>query len=143
MITIIGAGPAGCYSAYLLAKAGKEVQCTGLVTSSIDEILKLKKELIVNEIDKVKIFSKNNSLELRLKNKNLILDRQKFDNYLADLAIKNGTKIFLNYRFIENKDNLIKIKYNNKSQRILKTDYLVGADGPLSPVAKSNNLFGK
>jgi len=156
MITIIGAGPAGCYSAYLLAKAGKEVQifeehneigkpvqCTGLVTSSIDEILKLKKELIVNEIDKVKIFSKNNSLELRLKNKNLILDRQKFDNYLADLAIKNGTKIFLNYRFIENKDNLIKIKYNNKSQRILKTDYLVGADGPLSQVAKSNNLFGK
>ena len=112
MITVIGAGPAGCYSAYLLAKAGKEVQvfeehseigypiqCTGLVTSSINEILKIKKDAIVNEIDKVRIFSKNECLDLKLKNKNLVLDRKKFDNYVADLAISKGTKIFLNYKF--------------------------------------------
>lgn len=156
MITIIGAGPAGCYSAYLLAKAGKEVQifeehkeigspiqCTGLVTSSIKEILSLKKDVIVNEIDNVRIFSKNDFLELKLKNKNLVLDRKKFDNYLADLSISKGTKIFLNYKFIDSKNNLIKIKFNNKKETILKTGYLIGADGPLSQVAKSNNLFGK
>ncbi len=156
MITIIGAGPAGCYSAYLLAKAGKDtqifeehkeigspIQCTGLVTSSIKEILNLKKEIVVNEINKVRIFSKNNSLELKLENKNLVLDRKKFDNYLADLAIEQGTKIFLNYRFIDNKNDLLKIKFDNKKERILKTDYLIGADGPLSQVAKSNNLFRK
>jgi len=156
MITIIGAGPSGCYTAYLLAKAGKEVQifeehkeigspvhCTGLVTSSINEILKLKKGIIINEIGKVKIFSKNNCLELKLKNKNLVLDRKKFDNYLADLAISKGTKIFLNYKFCDNKNRTIKIKFNNKKESILKTDCLIGADGPLSQVAKSNNLFGK
>ncbi len=156
MITIIGAGPSGCYSAYLLSKAGKDVQifeehkeigkpvqCTGLVTSSINKLLKLKKDVIVNKIDRVKIFSKNNFLELKLKNKNLVLDRKKFDNCLADLAISQGTKIFLNYKFMENKNKLIKIKYNNKNETILKTDYLIGADGPLSQVAKSNNLFGK
>ncbi len=156
MITIIGAGPAGCYTAYLLAKAGKEVQifeehkeiglpiqCAGLVTSSINKILKLKKDIIINEADKVKIFSKNNHLELKLKNKNLILNRKKFDNHLADLAISKGAKIFLNYKFIENKNNIIKIRYNNKNQTTLKTDYLIGADGPLSRVAKNNNLFGK
>ena len=116
MITIIGAGPSGCYTAYLLAKGSKEVQifeehkeigspvqCTGLVTSSIKEILNIKKEMIINEIDKIKIFSKDNSLELKLKNKNFILDRKKFDNYLADLAISKGAKIFLNYKFIKDK----------------------------------------
>jgi len=154
MISIIGAGPSGCYAAYLLAKAGKEVQifeehkeigkpvqCTGLVTSSINDIIKIKKELIINEIDKVKIFSKNNNIELKLKNKNLVLDRKKFDNYLADMAIEQGAKIFLNYKFIDNKNKLIKIKYNNKNETVIKTDYLIGADGPLSQVAKSNNLY--
>ncbi len=156
MISIIGAGSAGCYAAYLLAKAGKEVQifeehkkigkpvqCSGLVTASINKILGLKKSVIVNEIDRVKIFSKNDFLELKLRNKNLVLDREKFDNYLADLAIGKGAKIFLNYRFIDNKNNLVKIRYDNKKQITLKTEYLIGADGPLSQVAKSNNLFGK
>ncbi len=156
MISVIGAGPTGCYTAYLLAKTGKDVhvfeehskigepvQCTGLVTSSINELLKLKKDIIVNEIDKVKIFSKNDALELKLKNKNIILDRKKFDNYLSDLAVSKGAKIFLNYKFIDNKNKLIKIRFNNKQETILKTEHLIGADGPLSQVAKSNNLFGK
>jgi geranylgeranyl reductase family protein len=156
MISIIGAGPAGCYAAYLLAKAGKNVQifeehkkigkpvqCTGLVTASINKILGLKKDVIVNEVDRVKIFSKNDFLELKLKNKNLVLDREKFDNYLADLAVSKGAKIFLNYKFIDNKNNLVKIKYDDKQETVLKTEYLIGADGPLSQVAKSNKLFGE
>ena len=57
MISIIGAGPVGCYLAYLLSKQGKQVQifeedskigrpiqCTGIVTSSINKIIKVKKE---------------------------------------------------------------------------------------------------
>lgn len=155
MITIIGAGAAGCYTAYLLAKAGKEVQifeehkeiglpiqCAGLVTSSINEILKLKKGIIINEIDKVKIFSKNNCLELKLKNKNLVLDRKKFDNYLADLAIKEGVKIFLNYKFLDY-NKKIKLRYKGGNEIFSETDHLIGADGPLSQVAKSNILTKK
>jgi geranylgeranyl reductase family protein len=150
MISIIGAGPAGCYTAYLLSKAGKQVnifeehkkigepvQCTGLVTSSIKNIIKIKNSIIKNKINQVKIFSKNNCLELRLKNKNLILDRKEFDNDLADMAAKQGAKLFLDHKFINNK-----IKHNNKIKP-LKTDYLIGADGPLSQVAKSNNLQTK
>ena len=156
MITIIGAGPAGSYAAYLLAKAGNEVQifeehneigkpiqCTGIVTSSIGDIIKLRKGLIINKINRVRIFSKDRFTELKLKNKNLVLDRKKFDSHIADLAINEGTKIFLNYRFIDNKKNTIKVRYQNKNEITLKTDCLVGADGPLSQVAKSNNLFGK
>ena len=74
MITVVGAGPAGCYAAYRLAQAGKTVQifeehnevgvpvqCTGIVTSSIMNILKLKKECIINEVSRVKIFAPNNN----------------------------------------------------------------------------------
>lgn len=156
MISIIGAGPSGCYAAYLLAKTGREVQifeehkeigkpiqCTGLVTQSIKEHLNLKNSLILNKIEKVRILSKNNSLELKLKNKNIILDRKEFDNYLADQAINQGARIFLNYRFIENKNNLIKLRYDQKKETILKTDHLIGADGPISQVARSNNLNKK
>ena len=155
MISIIGAGPSGCYAAHLLSKAGiktqifeehkelgEPVQCTGLVTSSIKDIIKIKRSAIINKISNVKICSKNNSIELSLKNSNLVLDRKKFDNTLADMAIKSGTKIFLNYRFIGNSKNKISLRYNNK-EAIIKTDYIIGADGPLSQVAKSNNLFGK
>ncbi|MBU1004676.1 MAG: NAD(P)/FAD-dependent oxidoreductase [Nanoarchaeota archaeon] len=156
MISIIGAGPSGCYAAYLLSKAGlktqifedhKEignpVQCTGLVTSSIKDIIKIKNSAIINKINKVRICSKDKTLELNLKNSNLILDRKKFDNDIADMAIKNGTKIFLNYKFIGNKHNSIKLRYNHSKEAIVKTDYIIGADGPLSQVARSNNLFGK
>ncbi len=152
MISVIGAGPSGCYAAYLLAKTGKPVQifeehkeighpiqCTGLVTSSIKDIIDLKQDIIINEIDKVRIFSKHEELELKLKNKNLIIDRKKFDNYLADLAVSKGVKIFLNYKFIDKKNNLLKLKYNNEKETIVKTDHLIGADGPLSKVAGSIN----
>ena len=87
MITIIGAGPVGSYSAYLLAKKGKEVsvfeehkdiglpiQCTGIVTNEIQKIIHLDSETIVNNVTKARIFSNNkNYIELNLKNKNLIL----------------------------------------------------------------------
>ena len=98
MISIVGGGPAGCYSAFLLAKAGKKVniieehkqigspvQCTGIVTSSIKKIIPIKKNAILNKISRAKIFSKNNSVEIKLKNPNLVLDRQKLDQHLAEL----------------------------------------------------------
>lgn len=158
MISIIGAGPAGCYAAYLLAKSGKEVnvfeehskiglpvQCTGIVTDEINNILKLNKGAILNKISRARIFSPNgNFLELKLKNKNIILDRTKFDKYLAEMAEKEGAGVFLNNRFVDYTSKEITIK-NLKNRKIkkIKTDYLIGADGPNSSVAKSAGLFGE
>jgi len=155
--TIIGAGPSGCYAAYLLAKnhdvnmfeehkmIGKPVQCTGIVTSSLEKVLpfKLKDNTIINKINKARIFSPNKRfIELNLKNENLILDREKFDQFLADKAAEKGARIFLNHKFIGyNKDYvIIKDTKNNKIIKI-NNNKLIGADGPLSSVAKSNGLF--
>ncbi len=158
MITIIGAGPAGSYLAYLLAKEGKEViifeehskigrpvQCTGLVTASISKILKLDNSLVKNKIKKIRVYSPNNNfLELNLKNEELVLDREKFDSYLCKKATNAGAKLFLNHKFIDKKNNQLMIKdtENNKIKKI-KTDVMVGADGPLSQVANVSGLFGK
>lgn len=157
MIAIIGAGPVGNYLSYLLSKKkevnvfeehskiGLPVQCTGITTSLLKNIIKLKKDVVVNEIKKGRIYSPNKKfIEIDFKEKNIIVDRYKFDNQIADMAKQNGVKFFLNHKFIGNKNNiaLIKDKKNNTIKKI-KYESLVGADGPLSSVAKSNNMFGR
>jgi len=157
MISIIGAGPAGNYLAYLLAKQGFDVsvfeehervgmpvQCTGITTSYLGKLVELKKDFVVNKVNKARIFAPNNSfIEIKLED-NIILDRARFDQYLMEKAKKAGAKFFLSHRFLGYKDNIIKIQ-NIKANMIkdIRTDYLVGADGSLSDVAKSAGLKGK
>lgn len=155
MISIIGAGPSGSHLAYLLSRykdvhvyeeheeIGKPVQCTGIVTSSIKDHIKLKKEFIVNKINNVLVVapSKENII-FKLKNPNIILNRQLFDMHLAEKAIENGARYHLNTRFLDYSNKTMKLKVKNRS-RIKKTDILVGADGPLSKVAKIADLYRK
>jgi len=158
MVTIIGAGPAGSYSAYLLSKKGLDVgvyeehkeiglpiQCTGIVTSLLKKTIRLDKGSILNEVDKARIFSPNNRfVEVKLKEKNIILDRHRFDNQIADMAKDNGARFFTDHRFIENKKDVafIKDKAEDKIKKV-SFDHLIGADGPLSAVARCNGMFGQ
>jgi flavin-dependent dehydrogenase len=148
MISIIGGGPAGLRTAELLAKEGfnvgvfeqkkkigAPVQCTGIVTSAINEVLEIPNKIIVNRINKIIVHSENSEMRLNLKSPDIILNREKFDCFLAENAEKNGAKIFLENKFIkkENEKIIIKELKTNKIKEI-KTDILVGADGPLSEV---------
>ena len=91
-VTVIGAGPAGGFSAYLLAKAGMDVRvfeehgtigepvaCTGVITADVmAQRLQLPKELIVNRVAKARIFAPNGqSVEIKLKN-DIIIKRAGF-----------------------------------------------------------------
>ena len=154
MISIIGAGPAGSYLAYKLAEKGQEVtvyeehsqigspiQCSGVVTPAIDEIINIKKDVIINRIKKVRFISPDkNSFEVNIKN-DYVYDRGALDRFLAEKAEKAGAEFKLNHRFVEyahsNKDEL-KLKFENTT---INTNTLVGADGPFSKVAKSAGLF--
>ncbi len=153
MISIIGAGPAGSYLAYTLARQnhevnvyeehkdiGKPIQCSGVVTPAVENLLKIKKDIVVNRINKVRFYAPNNKFfETKIKS-DYVFNRAKLDDYIADLAKKAGanfiTKRFLN---MERKDKKIKLKFN---EGFAETDKLVGADGPYSAVAKSSGLFG-
>src|SRR3989338_11189592 len=128
MIPIIGAGPAGSYLAYLLAKKGKEVtlieehekigspvQCTGIVTASIDKFVKLPDDVIANKCSKVIVVSKNSRIEA--KTDEIVMWRNKFDEFLANMAIDAGAKILTNHQFVGfNNKNSIKIKNKNNDK---------------------------
>ncbi|MGV8163155.1 MAG: hypothetical protein ACP5N2_07530 [Candidatus Nanoarchaeia archaeon] len=123
-------------------KLGLPVQCTGILTDDIYNLLDKKEveKITLNKINKTKIFSKHNSVQIELKD-NLIIDNVKFIELLEDKAKKLNVKILTNHKYISNKENIIKIKNIEKNKIItLKDNFLVGADGPLSKVASSNNL---
>ena len=153
MINIIGAGPAGCYAAYLLAKQGKEVnvfeehkevgipvQCTGITTAHLEDLAEIKKDFLVNKVNTARVYSKNNFIDFRLKEENIILDRKMFDQHLAKKTKKAGARIFLNHKFLGKKKEFILIKDIKKNKiKKIKTRILIGADGPLSKVSKLIN----
>lgn len=152
MISIIGAGPAGNYLAYLLAKHGRKVsvyeehdsiglpvQCAGIVTSKIRELIPIRKQFLINKIKKIRVYAPNEKfVDFNLKNDNYIIDRMKFDRYLADKAKEAGAKFFLNHKFISMNKNILKFNKGLKKTRIL-----VGADGPMSKVGKVAGLNKK
>ncbi len=155
MISIIGAGPVGSYLGYILAKngykvdiyeehkeIGRPVQCTGITTSALTQIIRPKPSFVINKIKKTRVYAPNNDfVEFRLK-ENLILDRAKFDQYIADMAEKHGANIYLGYKFLDFKKDELILNYKGKIKR-LRTRLLVGADGPSSQVAKSFEMWGK
>src|SRR4030042_6827028 len=147
MISIIGAGPCGSYTAYLLARAGFEVdvfeehkgigqpvQCTGIVTGVLERLIEVKKEFVANMINTARIYAPNRDfIEIKLKD-NIILDRMKFDAYLAEKAMNAGANFFMNHKFVSLKKRdeniLVRIKDNKKNAvKENKTTVLIGADG--------------
>ncbi len=142
-VSIIGAGPAGNYLAYLLAdkfkvevyeehkEIGKPIQCAGIVTNEFSKIIKPNKEFIINKTEKARVFAPNGSyLEIKVK-PNYIIDRARFDSYLYKKAKQKGVKYNLGEKLSE------------KDIKKLKSDYIIGADGPLSETAKAFNLYKK
>ena len=153
MITIVGAGPAGSYLAYLLAKKGKDaciieehnkvgspVQCTGIVTASIEKFVNLPKEVIANKCSKVVVVSKNKRIEAETEE--IVMWRNKFDEFLANMAVDAGAKLLTGCQFVslEGKNKIkIRDKKNNEIKNI-EAEAVVGADGPSSAVAKAAGL---
>ncbi|MBU0461458.1 MAG: NAD(P)/FAD-dependent oxidoreductase [Nanoarchaeota archaeon] len=151
IVHIIGAGPAGSHTAKLFARAGFSVQvweehsqigypvqCTGIVTSELKNLVRLRPEFTLNRLKKVKVHSTDHSTLIGAND--FVLDRGKFDRYLAKEAEDAGARFNLSYRFIGLKSNelMIEDKKNNKIKKIkfTKEDYLIGADGPQSTISK-------
>jgi digeranylgeranylglycerophospholipid reductase len=153
MISVIGAGPAGCFYASKVKGSdvrlfedhkvvGRPVACTGILTDSVSNIVKVPKDLIVSKIKVFKLVAPNGkSICIGLKKSNLVLDRTKFDNYLLEKAVDSGASVHLGEKFIGYKKDgsAYSIKTNKKTYA---TDMIVGADGPRSAVAKTAGIYG-
>jgi flavin-dependent dehydrogenase len=145
---IVGGGSAGLYLASLIKNAtvieehrdlGKPVQCTGVLTNEIERFLTKQelRKIIINKIHEAEVHSPNNKVRIKLST-NYIIDNVDFIKLLAKKAEKNKAEILTGYKYLS----------NNKSELTtdkitLKANYIIGADGPLSTVAKNNGLFEK
>ena len=166
MITIIGAGAAGNYAAYLLAGKGLDVQvfeandtiglpiaCTGILTSHFDTLVEPKKEFVANEVAEARIYSPNGEFaEVKFSKPNKIFHRNLLDQHVARMAMDAGAKYYLGHVYMgnssgkegEESSRTVKIK-NLRTEEEFETEtkLLIGADGPASRVAKNNGLYGK
>ena len=156
MVAIIGAGPVGNHLAAQLCKQGfsvdvyeehkvigKPIQCTGITTFFLNKLMKPDDSFVINRISRTQVFGPNGkSVEIALP-KNYIVDRTKFDAHLAALAQSNGAKHHSNHKFISSTRQGSQHTLHFANGKTTSTDILVGADGPLSAVAKSNNMYGQ
>ncbi|MBI5393420.1 NAD(P)/FAD-dependent oxidoreductase [Candidatus Woesearchaeota archaeon] len=155
-VAIIGAGPVGSYLGYLLAKnniqttiyeehsqIGAPIQCTGILTPSITELMKLDNEFVVNRMNNAEIFSENQNLRIRIKD--IIVDRTKFDAHIARMAEQAGATIKTAHKFFGIKDGRLLFKKKDDTIETIQTkpDFLIGADGPNSSIAKIINPTAK
>ncbi len=152
MISIVGSGTIGSYAAYLLAKQKQEVtlyeehekvgvpcHCTGIVTSYLQDMIKFPKKLVVNRLKHVKVIAPNGK-SIVIGSKDIVLDRIGFDVFLAEKAVKEGAEIAYGHRFEEIKNNKLIFKKNNETKEI-RSDIIIGADGPDSRIRKY--VYGK
>lgn len=146
MIAIIGAGPAGNYTAYLLAKSGYDatifeehkepglpIQCTGILTQDIYRHVDVPENCIKNRMQKVQVFSPNYSL-FETTSTDIIVNRTLFDNFLLKKALEAGAKIERSAKFLFYENNILTIE-KNKAVHHVPAEILVGADGPNSKVS--------
>jgi flavin-dependent dehydrogenase len=174
-IIIIGASTPGLFAAALLSKAGANVEVyerssaldfaprTLIVTEKISEVLGfVPKEVILNEVRYVELFSKSRATTVELARPDLIIERQKLLILLARMAEEAGAKIYLGRRFLSftssgngngngngngsgNGRKGVNVVFRDSSScmnRQAQADVLIGADGAFSGVARSASHNG-
>ncbi len=150
MVSIIGGGPVGAYTGYLLARAGfnvdlfeehhtigKPVQCTGIVTKHLSKIMKLD-DVLVNKLEKVNVFAPSGKCA-EIKVKEFVIDREEFDKNTVEMAVSEGVRVNLRHKFKGFNDKSVMFHNGKKAEKEL----LIGADGPLSGVGKSAGMVNK
>jgi len=137
---IIGAGPVGSYTARLLKElnpivvenkkeVGVPVQCTGLVSTRLQEISGYPDKLILNKVRGAKLYSKNEESVINARRVMAhIIDRVGFDKWMH-AQCKAETRF--SERFINYHKGLVKT-----SRNLFECDLVINCSGP------KNGLLG-
>ncbi len=159
-ITIIGASTPGLFAAYLLAKAGADVEVfersgaldflprTLIVTGKISDVLGfVPQEAILNEVRYVELFSRSRSARVELSRPDLIVEREKLVVLLARMAEEAGARIILKRRFrtFVSAGEGVVVSFRDLDageDGQARTDVLIGADGAFSAVGRAASHNG-
>jgi digeranylgeranylglycerophospholipid reductase len=152
-VVVVGAGPMGSYAADIISskgwrvalveehrKIGVPVQCAGLVTPRVFEIVD-KRLTVVNSLRGAEIYSPSGR-EIVIDGKEtkaVVLDRASFDREVAKDALFHGATSFLGSTVVnaEKKDRGIELHVQTPDKMLmLNCNILIGADGIRSNVAK-------
>jgi len=111
------------------------MHCTGIVTNHITKIIKPHEDFVINKLEKSVVHAPNGQ-NVEVKTGELVINREKFDRRLIEMALSEGAKLHLNQKY--KGFNQEHITFTNG--KTVKKQVLIGADGPLSNVAKSIGL---
>jgi geranylgeranyl reductase family protein len=151
-VIVIGAGPAGCFTAKQIALSGFKVlileehqeigcpvQCAGLISPRAMELAGVDKNTVLNNLTGLRVYSPLGAL-FNVKSSNelaLAIDRVKFDQELATKAENAGAVLMkgVKVKGIERIAGGFKLTLADRSNTI-STKLLIGADGANSSVSK-------
>jgi flavin-dependent dehydrogenase len=154
-IAIIGGSTAGFFTAYRLAQQGFQVRVfeaaehidpsprTLIVTRYMQSLLgDIGESAVVHKIRRFELFADGRVASISLQSPDMVIDRSKLIQNLAEEAKANGAQVLTNRRFLSLKPNGRNLTFTvscNGDRAVLKesTDIIVGADGVFSKVARS------
>jgi geranylgeranyl reductase family protein len=143
---IVGGGPSGLIVGSVISEKGFETivleehgrvgrpeQCAGLVSSRIGNI---PQRLILNRVETARFYIGGKHFEVSSEKKMLVIDRNGYDNYLAEKAFEKGVEIRVGERVVGLKGGMVFTSRGN----VYSGRILIGADGPNSIIAKLKGL---
>jgi digeranylgeranylglycerophospholipid reductase len=131
-IIVIGGGPIGSYTAFLLAREGldvgifernpvigKDVNCTGIVSGECIGRFNLSEELITGRIDSIKAISPSGN-SFRYQSESplaYVVNRSQFDRGINMMAVKEGATVYLgaSVEHINISDNAFSIRVKTEN----------------------------
>jgi flavin-dependent dehydrogenase len=157
-VAIVGGSAAGLFTAYLLARAGREAQVfegqenfdgaprSLIVTHRMREVLGgLGEKAVVNEIRRFELFTDGRVAKIELRRPDLIIERNLLIRELAAAARAAGASIEFGQKFLSlDQDNhaltLTMERSKGGDADSAKFRTVIGADGAVSRVAKAAGL---
>ena len=149
-VTIVGGGPAGAFTARLLASSGRDVtlleehhnagepvHCAGVISPSLLETYGVRPKLLGTVTSADVVLPDGSAIHTSKRMPYaLIIDRMDFDQKLVDRAVTAGTtvKYGVHYKAHDISDKGVTVDTNVGQFR---SDILVGADGQNSVIAAS------
>lgn len=147
-ILVVGAGPAGASAAAEAARrkmrvlmveqrevVGVPVQCAEYIPAPLIGELNIKKSYIVQSVRGMHTFLSNRKIKESL-TPGFIINREVFDQMLADDACRNGADLMLAAKAISKNGNEVTIRRRNGPAVNIIARVIIGADGPRSTVGK-------
>ena len=149
-VVIVGGGPIGGHIASEIAskkfkvavfeknkEIGKPINCAGLVTPRVFDILDIPKDPVIqNEIKGANIHSPSGNVLTIGGDKvhALVIDRSKFDKEIIKKSEKKGADVFVNNGVLSAQriENYVELRTSQKQD--IKCKLLIGADGPHSKI---------